>query len=336
LPLGIPGLGRPVRSFFHEEYMRQQINEWLQTAIEIPADFSGKLLTSFVVILLILFIRKLVLKAVWRRTEVFQVRYHWRKTSNYVAFFLAILFLGRVWFEEFQSVATFLGLLSAGLAIALKDPIVNLAGWLFILWRRPFSVGSRIQIGSHAGDVIDTRIFQFTLMEIGGWVDADQSTGRIVHIPNSKVFTEPQINYTEGWFDYIWNEIPVLVTFESNWKKAKQMLGEIAEKHAGHLVPSAQFKMKESSRQFMIFSPNLAASVFTTVAESGVLLTMRYLCDPRKRRDSTAEIWEEILDCFSPCDDIDFAYPTRRFFDNEREGKPGNGEVVASVCPEKS
>ncbi len=313
--------------------MRQQINEWLQTAIEIPADFSGKLVSSFVVILLILFIRILVMKAVWRRTEVFQVRYHWRKTSNYIAFFLAILFLGRVWFKEFQSVATFLGLLSAGLAIALKDPIVNLAGWLFILWRRPFSVGSRIQIGSHAGDVIDTRIFQFTLMEIGGWVDADQSTGRIVHIPNSKVFTEPQINYTEGWFDYIWNEIPVLVTFESNWKQAKQMLGEIAEKHAGHLVPSAQFKMKEASRQFMIFSPNLAASVFTTVAESGVLLTMRYLCDPRKRRDSTAEIWEEILDRFSLLDDIDFAYPTRRFFDNVREGKPGNTEVVG---PEKS
>jgi len=192
LPLGIPGLGRPVSSFFHEEYMRQQINEWLQTAIEIPADFSGKLVNSFVVILLILFIRILVVKAVWRRTEVFQVRYHWRKTSNYVAFFLAILFLGRVWFKEFHSVATFLGLLSAGLAIALKDPIVNLAGWLFILWRRLFSVGSRIQIGSHAGDVIGTRIFQFTLMEIGGWVDADQSTGRIIHIPNSKVFTEPQ------------------------------------------------------------------------------------------------------------------------------------------------
>lgn len=316
--------------------MKQQINEWLQTAIEIPADFSGKLLSSFVVILLILFVRALVMKAVWRRTEVFQVRYQWRKTSNYVAFFLAILFLGRVWFQEFQSVATFLGLLSAGLAIALKDPIVNLAGWLFILWRRPFSVGSRIQIGSHAGDVIDTRIFQFTLMEIGGWVDADQSTGRIVHIPNSKVFTEPQINYTEGWFDYIWNEIPVLVTFESNWKKAKQMLGEIAVKHAGHLVPSAQFKMKEASRQFMIFSPNLAASVFTTVSESGVLLTMRYLCDPRKRRDSTAEIWEEILDRFLTCDDIDFAYPTRRFFDNVREGKPGHGEAAASVVTEET
>ncbi|MDD2335204.1 MAG: mechanosensitive ion channel family protein [Geobacteraceae bacterium] len=308
--------------------MPPQINDWLHTAINIPAEFSGKLLSSLVVIVLLLLIRTLILKAVWRRTEVFQIRYHWRKISNYVAFFLAILFLGRVWFKEFQSVATFLGLLSAGLAIALRDPIVNLAGWLFILWRRPFIVGDRIQIGIHAGDVIDARIFQFTLMEIGGWVAADQSTGRIIHVPNSKVFTEPQINYTEGWFDYIWNEIPVLMTFESNWKIAKEILGEIAERHAGHLVSPAQFKMKESSRQFMIFSPNLAPSVFTSVAESGVLLTMRYLCDPRRRRDSTAEIWEEVLEKFSQRDDVDFAYPTRRFFDNKWEGKPGHRETT--------
>jgi small-conductance mechanosensitive channel len=306
--------------------MEQQISDWLQTTIKIPAEFPGKLLSSLVVILLLVFIRWLILKGVWRRTESVQVRYHWRKISNYVAFFLAILFLGRVWFEEFQSVATFFGLLSAGLAIALRDPIVNLAGWLFILWRRPFSVGDRIQIGVHAGDVIDARIFQFTLMEIGGWVNADQSTGRIIHVPNSKVFTEPQINYTEGWFDYIWNEIPVLVTFESNWKKAKEMLEEISERAAGHLVSPAQYKMKESSRQFMIFSPNLAPTVFTTVVESGVLLTMRYLCDPRRRRESTAAIWEEVLERFSRQQDIDFAYPTRRFINNDREGKAGSEE----------
>lgn len=299
----------------------QQFSEWFHAVLKYPGEFPGKFLSSLVALVILLVTRQLILKAVWRKTEVFQVRYRWRKISTYVVFFLAILFLGRVWFEEFQSVATFLGLLSAGIAIALKDPLGNLAGWLFIIWRRPFSVGDRIQIGSHAGDVIDLRIFQFTLMEIGGWVHADQVTGRIIHVPNSAVFTEPQINYTEGWFDYIWNEIAVLVTFESNWKKAKEILNEIAERHAGHLVSSAQYKLRESSRQFMIFSPQLEPVVFISVADSGVLLTMRYLCDPRKRRDSSAEIWEEVLEHFSRFDEIDFAYPTQRFYDNTHEGK---------------
>ena len=96
--------------------------------------------------------------------------------------------------EGLRSLGTFLGLLSAGLAIALKDVVASMAGWIFILWRRPFQLGDRIQIGDRAGDVVDLRLFQFTLLEIGNWVDADQSTGRSIHVPNGAVFTEPLFN----------------------------------------------------------------------------------------------------------------------------------------------
>ncbi|MSN27050.1 MAG: mechanosensitive ion channel [Geobacter sp.] len=263
----------------------------------------------------------MILKGVWRRTENSRTRYQWRKTSDYVAFTIAVLLLGRVWLEGFQTVATFLGLASAGLAIAMKDPLVNVAGWLFIVWRRPFDVGDRIQIGVHAGDVIDLRVFQFTLMEIGNWVKADQSTGRIIHIPNGKVFVDSQTNYTKGWFDYIWNEIPVLVTFESDWRKAKQILQAIAASHSDHLIPLAEQKLKESSREFVILTPNLNPEVFTSVEASGILLTMRHLCEPRNRRDSSQKIWEAILDEFAGHQDIDFAYPTQRYYNHDLEGK---------------
>ena len=89
---------------------------------------------------------------------------------------------------------------------------------------------------------------------------SDQSTGRIIHLPNGKVFTDPQTNYTKGWFDYIWNEIPVLVTFESYWKKAKVILEQVAAAHSAHLIPLAEQKLKESSREFIILSPNLDAA----------------------------------------------------------------------------
>ena len=91
------------------------------------------------------------------------------------------------------------------------------------MWKRPFEVGDRIQIGDQKGDVIDQRIFMFTVLEIGNWVDADQSTGRVIHIPNGKIFLETLASYTKG-FEYIWNEIPVQVTFESDWRKAKNIL----------------------------------------------------------------------------------------------------------------
>ncbi len=282
-----------------------------------------RIAASIIVLLLLVILRKLMLKLVWKGAEGYRIRYQWRKGTSYATFFLAVLLLGRIWFEEFASVATFLGLLTAGLAIALKDLLVNLAGWLFIVWRRPFEVGDRIQVGEHAGDVIDLRIFQFTLMEIGTWVHADQNTGRIVHVPNGLVFTMPVLNYSRGWFDYIWNEIPILVTFESNWERAKEHLERIAASRAELLTDSARKKMDAASEKYMIITPNLDPVVYTSVEESGVLLTIRYLCEPHRRRESTQMIWEDVLRAFKQCDDIDFAYPTQRFYHNPVEGKPG-------------
>jgi hypothetical protein len=50
-------------------------------------------------------------------------------------------------------------------------------------------------------------------------------------------------------------------------------------------------------------------------------LTLRYLCEPRRRRESTQEIWEAILDGFVGCADIDFAYPTSSTFTLSSKGK---------------
>ena len=250
------------------------------------------------------------------------VLYRWRKTSSSIAFFLGLFVIGRTWFEGFQSISTFLGLVSAGIAIALRDPIVNLAGWVFIVWRRPFQVGDRIQIGEHTGDVIDLRVFQFSLLEVGNWVEAEQSTGRIIHVPNGQVFTATQANYTQG-FQYIWNEIPVLVTFESNWQKSKEILQEIGTRHAQQLTRSAEQRIREAARRYMIYYSALTPTVYTSVRDSGVLLTIRYLCEPRQRRGTAQSIWEDILREFAQHDDIDFAYPTQRFYDNALEGKAG-------------
>ena len=59
------------------------------------------------------------------------------------------------------------------------------------------------------------------------------------------------------------------------------------------------------------------------MADNGVTLTIRYICEARRRRSSASAIWEDILDAFAGRDDIDFAYPTTRFYDNIGEGKPG-------------
>lgn len=308
------------------------VSEWLAEHFRLAPEMQDQLLTSLAVVLTIWLGRRLVMGLVRWRTEDVRAHYQWKKGSLYIASFVALVLLGRIWFPGFQELATYFGLLSAGIAIALKDLFVNLAGWAFILWRRPFEVGDRIQVGAHAGDVIDLRIFQFTLMEVGNWVGADQSTGRVIHVPNGAVFSEPVANYSKG-FQFIWNEIAVLVTFESDWHRAKRLLEEIASRHAEHLSDRAAEQIRRSARKYMIFYSKLTPRVYTSVEASGVLLTIRYLCDPRKRRGSAEEMWEDIFDAFAAEAAIDFAYPTQRFYRNEIEGKPA---TRASALPDTS
>jgi small-conductance mechanosensitive channel len=294
--------------------------EWVESTLGFDPATQSKLLTSVVAVFLLWMLRAAIIRIILPRIDDIYLRYRIRKTAGYVIVILGILVVGRVWIEGFQSLATYLGLLSAGVAIALREPLVNFAGWVFIVWRRPLEVGDRIQIGNHAGDVIDIRVFQFTLMEIGNWVDAEQSTGRVIHIPNGKVFSEALANYSKG-FHYIWNEIPVLITFESDWQKAKQILLKIGAEHAEALSERAEQRVKEAARKFMIFYTKLTPTVYTSVRDSGVLLTIRYLCEPRRRRGTEQAIWEDILTEFARRGDIDFAYPTRRYFDNAAERK---------------
>ena len=304
--------------------------QWIKDLLGFSHEFQTKLLTSFLAILFLFLIRKILLLIIIKTSKDIRIHYQWRKVTAYLAFTFAVFIIGRTLFEGFQTLTTYLGLLSAGLAIAMQVPLVNLAGWAFILWRRPFTVGDRIEIDGHKGDVIDQRIFMFTVMEIGNWVDSDQSTGRVIHIPNGKIFSDVLANYSKG-FQYIWNEIPVLVTFESDWKKAKLILLNIVAKHGEALSESAEKKVKLAAKKFMIFFSKLTPTVYTSVKDSGIMLTIRFLCEPRRRRAIEQEIWEDILESFSENDDIDFAYPTQRFYNNYSEGKPGTKPVKESV-----
>ena len=199
----------------------EKILKFFEKTLGINTETQIKIIISLIFILFFVTLYIILVKILWRKIENIKTRYITKKTLLYVTVIFIIFTLDQIWFRGFRNAGTFLGLFSAALAIALKDLITNIAGWFFIIIRRPFTVGDRIQVGENMGDVIDIRLFQFTLVECGNWVDADQSTGRIIHVPNGKIFTEPLSNYTKG-FEYIWNEIPVLITFESNWKKAKR------------------------------------------------------------------------------------------------------------------
>ena len=257
-------------------------------------------------------IRRLARQIISRTVEDRVLQYRWGKTVAYITAGLATLFIIGIWVDGLSQVGTFLGLVSAGVAIALRDLLVDIAGWLVLITKPPFQVGDRIQIGTHSGDVVDISVLHFHILEIGNWVDSDQSTGRVIQVPNAKVLTDPIANYTSE-FPFLWHEVPVVLTFESDWRRAKTiLLGIVTEASAEMSERAADFLRKRPSRMLISY-PTVTATVYTSVLDYGICLSMRFLTDPRQRRAFDQSLWEGVLDMVSDEADIALAYPTQRF-----------------------
>ncbi|HIE10872.1 MAG TPA: mechanosensitive ion channel family protein [Kiritimatiellae bacterium] len=298
------------------------VSLWVEQTLGVPPAVLAKLLWSLVAGVAFLILRWIIGNVTERRISETARRYIVLKTVNYLLGFLLLIVMVRIWLGGVSGLAAYFGIVSAGLAIALQDPLTNIAGWIFITMRKPFVLGDRVQIGTHSGDVVDIGLFQFSIVEVGNWVGGEQSTGRLIHLPNASVFREAIANYTQG-FNFIWNEVAVTVTFESNWRRAKELLTEIGQRYTAIKSEHAAEQVRRATSKFLIYFQHLTPIVWTSVIDYGVQLTIRYLCHPRQRRSSESAIWEAVLEEFSKCPDVDFAYPTQRFFDNVREGKRG-------------
>ncbi|MFH1360737.1 MAG: mechanosensitive ion channel domain-containing protein [Candidatus Omnitrophota bacterium] len=246
-----------------------------------------------------------------KKIKEIRTRHFVRRNIVYFLTFLILLFVIFIWIQKINSLTIFLGVASAGLALALQEAILCIAGWFLILLRKPFDVGDRVELNGVKGDVIDIRLFQTSLLEIGNWVDADQSTGRIANVPNSAVFKKENYNYNRG-FEYIWNEIPIMVTFESDWKRAEQIMLEHGQTYALGVEDGVQKKIESMARHYMIYYGKLTPIVYVNIKDSGVELILRYLTEAKKRRSTQDKLCRAILDDFAKEEKVNFAYTTYR------------------------
>lgn len=219
-----------------------------------------------------------------------------------------ILILITVLSPRLGDLVTVLTVIGAGLAIAMRELLLNLAGWFYISLISPYRQGDRIEINGVQGDVIDIRVMRTTVMEIRGWVDADQSTGRIAHIPNGWTLSHTTYNFTRG-FNFIWNELPITISFRSDWESAREIMQTFAEESTKLVAHQAADEIRQMSREFLIHYSILTPFVYARIVDNGVRLTLRYLCDVRKRRGTEHALTVSILDAFRNKGGIELAYP---------------------------
>lgn len=278
----------------------------------LTSPYFEKLIDSLIVFAVLLTVYIVLSKIIKRKAASLNEQYNWQKVSGYLIVCCGLFFIGRIWIHAIQPMFAFFGIIAAALTISQKESIMNLTGGLFIIWRSLFAVGDRIQIGEFRGDVVGNGIFYFILLEVGDADGSNQSTGRILRIPNGLVLNNPIVNYTQ-YFSYIWREISVVIQPGGNREKAMDILQAIVEKHGRKFIAPARKAVQKTQKKEAIIFRHFSPKVYMTVQmeqPAGIRLTARFICEVRATRDTEMEIWKDLLNEFDRHEDISISYET--------------------------
>jgi small-conductance mechanosensitive channel len=209
-------------------------------------------------------------------------RYRVRKFVVYAGYAVVILFVTVLFEDRLGRVSLALGVAGAGVVVALQDVIASFAGWFAIGSSNLYTVGHRIQIGETKGDVIDISIMRTTVMETGSWVSGDLYSGRVVRIPNSYVLKGLVFNYSQG-FRFVWDEIKVPLTTNSDQHLAREVLLGIAKETVADYLAEAERSWRKVSDNFRLENPSLEPTVTLVVNSGSLEFTLSYVVDYTSR-----------------------------------------------------
>jgi len=236
---------------------------------------------------------------------------HYRlyRLTNTVITVLTIAAVIAFWSKIFDQKAQFWGLIGAGLAISLREPLLSIAGRIAIFAGHMYSGGDRIEINKLSGDVIDIGFFYTRMMEIGNWISGDQYSGRTIQFANAQVFGTPVFNYTRT-FGYIWDEIRIPITYASNVKALSDILKSVGREYTQQFLQGAQRQIDKMQRYFMVQSFEVEPDVYIKVTDNYIELTLRYVVDPKQRRKASSFIYAETFRKLRERDDIQIGSTT--------------------------
>jgi small-conductance mechanosensitive channel len=278
-----------------------KLDSWRSQALDdrgqILIRISSRLGMILGLIAFILVIAHYLKKIPYKFTKEEKNVYYFRKLIGFCSSLLIFIIVLLNFISDFGSLSAMLGLAGAGLAIALQDPIVSLVGWFRIIGKYGISVGDRVEINNVKGDVVDIGLLRIAVLEVGNSANAEQSTGRMVFFPNSFIFKSHFFNYSTAT-PFIWDEIHLTVTLESNWLRAREIVEALARQVSAEMVEKARASQEQVSRRFHIDLGTLTPYVFVSIASNGVNLVLRYLTEIHRRHMTHDQICREILEAF--------------------------------------
>jgi small-conductance mechanosensitive channel len=291
---------------------------YLQSVVE-------KLVVFAICALLLYLVTRVVRRVILANIEDINRRHALRKWVMYGYVSLLLLVAIALFANWLTGLGTILALLVAGIAVALQDVLKSVVGWLYLSGRAGVEIGSRIEVSGIVGDVIDIGVLKTTMLEVGGTlVYGRQSTGRLVTIPNYRMLSDA-VMIAPAVAPYVWQEMRINITFESDWRRAEEILKEVGEEIHTKIDARVERGFRELERRYAFKHGKLTPIVYVTIGPSGVELTLRFIVDVRGRRGMVDLASRRVLAALAAEENVRVAYTTYRVVGIESpSGLPGS------------
>jgi small-conductance mechanosensitive channel len=202
---------------------------------------------------------------------------------------------------ELGAVATFAGLITAGVAVALQNVIVSIVGYFFLIGKYGIRVGDRVQVGSVTGEVVEIGLVRFHLMELSGGVADSEPTGRIVAFSNSVVFQA-----TGGLFkqipgtNFAWREVTLRFPSDSDYRQIRERLQQAIDRAFTDYKDSLEGQRRQMELSVTsIPSVELKARAHARFSASATEVSVRYPVVAEKSAEIDERIMAEIFAAIS-------------------------------------
>lgn len=272
---------------------------YISNLTSINKEYIILILKSILFFLALYIIKKIGLRIIKHVNNSKNEYLYTQKFKVLITIINLIIFLF-LWGKYINNFLTVISLISAGFTIALRDLIFNFFSGIYIKLKKPFVIEDRIEINNYKGDVVNINALNFEVLEVNNENFIGQSTGVITHIPNSTIFNYPLRNYNKA-FKYIWNELTIKVSLNSDISKTKGIIYKIV--NSNEIIKSIPAKMKKQinniSSEYRIYYNHYDPIIYTQIIDDHIELTVRYLIHPKKARYVNSTIWNKIIEAYN-------------------------------------
>ena len=269
--------------------------EKISKLFNIDEIYIGLILKTIIIIFLILVVEKIGIRII-KRTRDSKKEYNYTKKYKLIIRIIILSAIIIVWGKYIKNFLTLISLVSAAFTIAIRDLIFNFFCGIYIKIVKPFVVEDRIEINGYKGDVVNINTMNFEILEVSNADTTGQSTGIIIHLPNSIIFNYPLKNYNKA-FKYIWDEITIRIPLDYDVNKAKKVLYKIVNSNEiiKKLPPKLKKQINNVSNSYRIYYNQYDPIIYTKINEDHIELQIRYLIHPKKARYVESIISSDIL-----------------------------------------